>query len=101
MGLYHRAECTLWPYSVQVARWANASGRLPSNILQELASLAKQDMLRFELDAKPTLAFQVSSSRAVLPFQPHHLLQLGFPVLKRPTMLSELRLLSPCDASRW
>ena len=28
-------------------------------ILQELASLAKQDLLRFELDPKPTLAFQV------------------------------------------
>ncbi len=52
----------LWLCSVQLARWANAAGRLPSAILQELASLAKQDMLRFELDPKPTLAFQVGSS---------------------------------------
>ncbi len=35
---------------------------LPSAILQELASLAKQDLLRFELDPKPTLAFQVCTS---------------------------------------
>ena len=44
---------------MQLARWANAAGMLPSAILQELASLAKQDLLRFELDPKPTLAFQV------------------------------------------
>ncbi len=34
---------------------------LPAAILQELVSLAKQDMLRFELDPKPTLAFQVKT----------------------------------------
>ena len=44
---------------MQLAKWANAAGMLPAAILQELASLAKQDMLRFELDTKPTLAFQV------------------------------------------
>ena len=82
--LCHEAECTVRPCSIQVARWANAAGRLPSDILQELASLARQDMLRFELDSKPTLAFQVSSSLAVLPSHPHHLLQLVYRVLKRP-----------------
>ena len=67
-------KCMLWPCSVQLARWANAAGKLPSNILQELASLAKQDMLRFELDPKPTLAFQVSLSFTSLSFWHEHLL---------------------------
>ena len=49
---------------MQLAKWANAAGMLPAAILQELASLAKQDMLRFELDTKPTLAFQVGSCSA-------------------------------------
>ena len=56
--LYGTVQCC----SVQLARWANAAGMLPSAILQELASLAKQDLLRFELDPKPTLAFQVCTS---------------------------------------
>ncbi len=59
-----------WLRSVQLARWANAAGRLPSVILQELASLAKQDMLRFELDTKPTLAFQVSTRILFIPLCP-------------------------------
>lgn len=49
----------MWWCSVQMARWANTAGRLPAELLQELAGLAKQDVLRFELDYKPTLAFQV------------------------------------------
>ena len=50
---------------MQLAKWANAAGMLPAAILQELASLAKQDMLRFELDTKPTLAFQVRTCSAL------------------------------------
>ena len=49
---------------MQLAKWANAAGMLPAAILQELASLAKQDMLRFELDTKPTLTFQVGTCSA-------------------------------------
>jgi hypothetical protein len=50
---------------VQLAKWANAAGMLPAAILQELASLAKLDILRFELDTKPTLAFQVKVCSAL------------------------------------
>ena len=59
MLLWQCLHVTVGCCSVQLARWANAAGMLPSAILQELASLAKQDLLRFELDPKPTLAFQV------------------------------------------
>ena len=48
-------------YSVAMAAWANAAGEPPSALLQQLAALARRDLLRFEVDAKPTLAFQVAS----------------------------------------
>lgn len=41
------------------ARWANAARMAPSELLQQLAALARQDELRFEVDPKPTLTFQV------------------------------------------
>ena len=44
---------------MNVAKWANHAGELPSALIQRLADLAKQDVLRFEVDYKPTLAFQV------------------------------------------
>ena len=46
-------------HSVAMAAWANAAGEAPSALLQQLAALARQDLLRFEVDSKPTLAFQV------------------------------------------
>ena len=53
--------CRAGTYTVAMAAWANAAGEAPSALLQQLAALARQDLLRFEVDAKPTLAFQVAS----------------------------------------
>ena len=40
-------------------RWANEAQAAPSALLQQLAALARQDELRFEVDSKSTLTFQV------------------------------------------
>ena len=53
-------------YSVGTAAWANEAGAAPSALLCQLAALAREDQLRFEVDSKPTLAFQVRHLSPVL-----------------------------------
>jgi hypothetical protein len=54
-----------------MAAWANAAREAPSALLQQLAALARRDLLRFEVDSKPTLAFQVGRGCLSLPASKH------------------------------